>query len=282
MHLLALLLSGIVLQVNAGGTAVVHHAAFGGMPAMTMAFRVPAAPPLAPGERITAQVDTRSEPWTLSRVRIAADVVATPAPITPAVAAGEPLPATAFVDQRGRPFSLESLRGRAYALSFVYTRCRDARMCPLISAKYRLLQARLSGAQALVEVTLDPRYDTPAVLARYGRTFGADPARWHLLTGEPGAVARFVERLGVDERRAGATVIHTERLAVIAPDGGVARFIDDATWTPAEVAAALGDAAAPRSSPLRHDVVAGLLLLLAAAAAALARGPVGRPLHRSL
>ena len=36
----------------------------------------------------------------------------------------------------------------------------------------------------LVSLTVDPRDDTPAVLAKYGERFGADTNRWLLLTGD--------------------------------------------------------------------------------------------------
>ena len=69
-------------------------------------------------------------------------------------------------------------------VSFVYTRCRDARMCPLVAAKFARMQRQLRGTPIrLVTVTLDPGYDTPRVLARYGAAYGADPARWLLVTG---------------------------------------------------------------------------------------------------
>jgi hypothetical protein len=56
---------------------------------------------------------------------------------------GDPVPEVAsFVDQRGRPFRFATLRGQDVVLAFIYTRCEDARMCPLISATFRALQDR--------------------------------------------------------------------------------------------------------------------------------------------
>jgi protein SCO1/2 len=36
----------------------------------------------------------------------------------------------------------------------------------------------------LVSFTVDPEYDTPPVLAEYGKHFKAEPARWFFLTGD--------------------------------------------------------------------------------------------------
>jgi len=142
------------------------------------------------------------------------------------------VPDAAFVDQRSRPFALSSLRGRRYAMSFMYTRCPEMRMCPLVSAKYRQVQSDRRASYAdLVEVTLDPEFDTPRVLERYGRTFGADARRWHLLTGPPRAVHDFASRFGVQARRDDNRVLHTERTVIVDADGRIERFVDDPAWT---------------------------------------------------
>jgi protein SCO1/2 len=229
-----------------GDRVMVHHSAFGGMPSMSMEFAVPHGTALRAGEQISADVDAHSDPWTLSNVRVIAAAPATPAPratLSPLVA-GSPIPDPPFVDARGRVFRLDSLRGRPYALAFIYTRCHDPRMCPLVSAKFASLQRMTAHDPAhLVEVTLDPVYDRPQVLARYGRLFDADPRRWHLLTGQPLQVAFFAAQLGISAGNiTPSTIIHTERLAVVGSDGKVAKFFDNATWDPADVATALRDA----------------------------------------
>ena len=44
---------------------------------------------------------------------------------------GDAMPATRFVDQRGHAFRFADFHGTSVVLAFVYTRCRDARECPL-------------------------------------------------------------------------------------------------------------------------------------------------------
>ncbi len=157
------------------------------------------------------------------------------------VRVGDAVPDPGFVDQRGRPFRLASLRGSRFALSFVYTRCRDARMCPLVSAQYGMVQRDPRAARAqLVEVTLDPTFDRPAVLARYGSVFDADPNRWHLLTGDPAKVLAFAGAFGVQSFPGASSIVHTERTAVVDADGRVERFLDDAAWSAPQLAALLG------------------------------------------
>jgi protein SCO1/2 len=60
-------------------------------------------------------------------------------------------------------------------LSFVFTRCPDPTICPAISGKFLYLQRHLDPERFhLVEITLDPTYDSPPVLKRYSAIFGAD------------------------------------------------------------------------------------------------------------
>jgi cytochrome oxidase Cu insertion factor (SCO1/SenC/PrrC family) len=170
------------------------------------------------------------------------------------VQVGDAVPSTPFVDQRGKPFAFAELRGRPAVLSFIYTRCRDARECPLISAKFHTLQERLLGGPVhLVEVTLDPSYDRPRVLAEYGKVFGADPTRWTLATGDADRVLDFAARfdvLGFRDERVG--LIHSERTVIVAPSGRIAQMIDETSWSPDEVVAAVQAASGIPSNPLQR------------------------------
>jgi protein SCO1 len=198
-----------------------------------------------------------------------------PRPYVPVLREGDAVPATALVDQRGRPFSFATTGGRTTIVSFVYTRCRDARMCPLVAAKFARMQQALGRAPIrLVTVTLDPAYDTPPVLARYGAAYGADPALWALVTGPPAAVDDIVGRLGIlVERPRPGLIVHGEAAVVIDAHGRVARFIDGAAWLPDDVLAGARQVAALPADPL-----SGLRLWLASSASALCGGRGATPL----
>ena len=99
---------------------------------------------------------------------------AAPVRYIPTLAAGDAIPTTLMLTtQNGRRFELSTFAGRAVLISFIYTRCRDARMCPLVAAKFATMQQSIGNEPIrLLLVTLDPAYDTPAVLASYGRRLG--------------------------------------------------------------------------------------------------------------
>ncbi|MDB5071450.1 MAG: electron transport protein SCO1/SenC [Candidatus Eremiobacteraeota bacterium] len=196
-------------------------------------------------------------------------------PFVPVLREGDAVPSFALRDQRGRPFSFAATGGRTTIVSFIYTRCRDVDMCPLVAAKFARMQRESRGTPIrLVTVTLDPAYDTPAVLARYGAAYGADASTWSLVGGTTSAVDELVARFGVGvERRGAGVIMHTEAAVVVDARGRVARFIDGATWLPDDVLGAAREVATIPDSPLHR-----MRLWLASSASALCGGRGATPL----
>jgi protein SCO1/2 len=258
-------LHGLVLAVqSASAQAVVRHDATGSMAAMTMTFAV--APRamvkrLRAGQTIDANVDRATSPWTLTGINILGQQALTS--LTPAneqpvsairnvtpLAAGNRVPQTPFYDQSGAPFTFASLRGHDVVLAFIYTRCPDE--CPLISAKFSRIQTLLRGTSTrLVEVSLDPSFDTPPVLRRYAQTYSADAQRWTLLTGNLDQVLDFAARFDVSalpDPRYG--IIHSERTVIIDREGFIRQLVDESAWTPAEIVSAVRTVDNETANPL--------------------------------
>ncbi len=187
---------------------------------------------------------------------LAAAVVLAANVFVPLLQSGDTLPPVPLIDQSGRPFSLARLRGNAVVLTFVFTRCADPRMCPLVSLKYARMQAQLHDVPApvqLVELTLDPRFDTPAVLRRYGAAYGADARRWTLATGAPDSLDDLAARLGIASAwTSPGTLVHTEATIVLDRRGAIAQTIDGNAWTPDAMLAIARDAAGAGPAPLAN------------------------------
>jgi protein SCO1/2 len=262
-------MSGLVLATEPhSAEVVVRHDELLGAPASISTFRVQPASALRAlraGSRIEATADADTTPWTLSGVRVVGSEAVTGAETISAVPSllrnvhhvvvGEYAPmATTFLDQSGRSFSLRDLRGGPVVMAFIYTRCRDARECPFITARFAALQRIFAGTNAhLIEVTLDPAYDTPPVLARYAKSFGADPSRWRFATGDPEAVLDFAAQFDVtafpDER---IGLIHPERLVLLDRYGAIRELIDEGSWSPDEVYAAVRNDEQLASNPFER------------------------------
>lgn len=99
--------------------------------------------------------------------------------------------AFALTNQLGQRATLETLKGKVWVADIVFTRC--AGPCPLMTRKMRELQDALpAGSTAqLVTLTTDAENDTPDVLKKYGEKFGANSARWALLTGDKREIANL-------------------------------------------------------------------------------------------
>lgn len=129
----------------------------------------------------------------------------------------------------GRPaagLTLAELKGRPWVAGFVFTRC--AGPCPAITAAMAGLQKSLPPRFGLLSVSVDPAYDTPAVLEKYAAKFGADPSRWLFATGSPAVIADLLIG-GFKVPFSGATVTHTTRLVLIDAEGRVRGYFDSET-----------------------------------------------------
>ncbi len=73
----------------------------------------------------------------------------------------------------GQPVTLGEYRGKAVLVTFLYTNCPD--ICPLITANLRVVLQQLGARAAetqIIAVSVDPRGDTPAAVARFLRAHG--------------------------------------------------------------------------------------------------------------
>jgi protein SCO1/2 len=130
---------------------------------------------------------------------LAAEVDSSPPVLASGTWLADPKPVTDFhlIDSQGRPFTRAALLGHATLVYFGFTHCPDE--CPDTLAALTSVekQADLPGLQVLF-VTVDPRRDTPAVLAAYLRQFGAG---FIGLTGDPGEIRRLAASLGIGAGR---------------------------------------------------------------------------------
>jgi protein SCO1/2 len=111
--------------------------------------------------------------------------------------APRPLPVFALVDQAGRSFGPEQLRGRWSFVFFGFVNCPD--VCPTTLATLAAAEAALADLPAqdrpgVLFVSVDPGRDTPEVIGRYVAHF--DPA-FTGATGSREAIEGLAEALGV-------------------------------------------------------------------------------------
>lgn len=94
------------------------------------------------------------------------------------------VPEFSLISQTGEPFHSKSLAGSVWVADFFFTSCTGP--CPRMSSRFRQIQKAFPGRNdlKLVSMSVDPKRDTPEVLAEYARKFSAEPDRWFFLTGD--------------------------------------------------------------------------------------------------
>jgi len=232
-----------------------HEDIEGFMPAMVMPYKVQDPSLLEgkkPGDMVTATLVVEEVNAYLTTLTTTGhEPIRTPAAgplITDAdiLKDGDLVPDHALVDQSDKPLPMQSLRGHRVALTFMYSRCPLPDFCPLMDKHFASVQEQIKASSdladvRLVSVTIDPAFDTPAVLARHAKTLGADPARWHFATGQADDVLAFAKRFGVIAEPGATAVelVHNLRTAIIDSQGRLVKAYSGNMWSPAELVADL-------------------------------------------
>jgi protein SCO1 len=248
-----LAVTGIVVTPLEGRQVRVAHDDIPGyMPAMTMAFTLGEgeSSALEPGDRVRFTLRVGPDGSVAEAVTVTGrTTTAGPGAVAAAPVArlkrGDALPSLALVDQDGRPFTGDDLRGHATIVTFIFTRCPLPEFCPVVTSRFKELQAALGREPSLpsdtrlLSITLDPEFDTPAVLQAYARAIGADSRRWRFVSGDPAEVLRVARAFSVHVERNGVLLDHTLATALIDPSGRVAEIWRGNGWKASEVLAAL-------------------------------------------
>jgi cytochrome oxidase Cu insertion factor (SCO1/SenC/PrrC family) len=234
---------GVVLSQLPNGDAVIRNAPVTNtVAAQTRVYRLSPHVALGAGTGVDAFLDRSTQPWTLREPLAAAPFVAgLPNPgRVELVDVGKGLPRAQLVDQNGRLVQLrDAFAGKTVLISFIFTRCPDTDVCIAISSKYSAIQHELDPKRfALVEISLDPPYDSPAVLRAYGANFSQNPRIWTLLTGTGSTVERVLDEFEISSiQNDDGNYIHSDKLYIVAPNGKVAYVVDTAGWDPRGVVA---------------------------------------------
>jgi cytochrome oxidase Cu insertion factor (SCO1/SenC/PrrC family) len=139
------------------------------------------------------------------------------------------IPDFSLVNQAGMMIGRSDLLGRVNLVSFVYTRCTGP--CPTLSKQMAQLYSdwvTLPDIQ-FVTITVDPDFDQPDVLAVYAQRYGADPERWHFLTGERARVYDLVRngfRASIEDSDTPHEILHSQRFALVDRKGRIRAYLD--------------------------------------------------------
>lgn len=146
-----------------------------------------------------------------------------------------PAPGFSLVDQRGQPVSLESLRGKAVALTFLDPVCTSD--CPVIAQTFHVADEMLGGEAdraVFVAIAANPIYRSVATIDAFDREEHLTGVRnWLYLTGSVKELTKAWDDYGIQVSvlAAGAMVAHSETAYIIDPHGRMREILGDEPGT---------------------------------------------------
>jgi protein SCO1/2 len=138
------------------------------------------------------------------------------------------VPEFALVDPHGTRVTKSLLDKHVWIADFIYTRCTS--VCPMLTARMRLIQRELTGADfRFVSFSVDPKNDTADALRRYADIWGKDERRWFLLRTEPESLQRLTDGMRVvteATRDEASPILHTSLFFLVDTAGRVRGLYD--------------------------------------------------------
>ena len=254
-------LTGKVVSVEkADRTATIAHEEVPGyMPAMTMPFKIKndaELEMLKPGDQVTATlvVDDLSSWLEIAAIIEGGSRLGPTALVPGEPKPGDEIPDFALLNQDGKRIRLSQYKGKALALTFIFTRCPQPDQCALMSNNFAAVDRELAKTPGvydrvhLLSISFDPDYDTPKVMRSYGaghtgRYSDESFQHWEFATGSKDEVKGISQFFGLryyhDTATGDEQVIHSLRTAVIGPDGKLFKLYRGNEWKPEEIVADL-------------------------------------------
>jgi protein SCO1/2 len=98
-----------------------------------------------------------------------------------------------FVDQDSAIITNESFGGKIYVADFFFTTCRT--ICPIMKTQLlRVYEATREMPDVLIlSHTIDPEYDTVALLRDFARRLGVESKKWHFVTGPRDSIYKIAQ-----------------------------------------------------------------------------------------
>ena len=98
-----------------------------------------------------------------------------------------------FIDQDSVPVTNGTFAGKIYVADFFFTTCRT--ICPIMKTQLvRVYEATREMPDVLIlSHTIDPEYDTVALLHDFARRLGVESKRWHFVTGVRDSIYKIAQ-----------------------------------------------------------------------------------------
>lgn len=134
-----------------------------------------------------------------------------------------PVPDFTFTSQAEKPFGKADLLGKVWVVDVFFTTC--AGPCPVMSRAMSDLAKQYDPATGprFVSITVDPTYDTPAVLTAYAQRYEADLSEWTFLTGDNAKLQEF-GAVGLKLGSVDSPLMHSEKFVLADQQGMICGY----------------------------------------------------------
>lgn len=131
------------------------------------------------------------------------------------------VPDFSLTNQQGEPLGLSDMAGKIWVADFIFTSCPT--ICPAMTQEMARLQSEfVADPLYFLSFSVDPERDTPEVLTRYAKAYGADDRRWHFLTGDKAQIYQLAEQgFFLDAGPKGGAILHSPRFVLVKADGNI-------------------------------------------------------------
>jgi protein SCO1/2 len=98
-----------------------------------------------------------------------------------------------FIDQDSVEITNDTFRDKVYVADFFFTTCRT--ICPIMKTQMlRVYEATREMPDVLIlSHTIDPEYDTVALLHDFAERLGVESKRWHFVTGVKDSIYKIAQ-----------------------------------------------------------------------------------------
>ena len=142
-----------------------------------------------------------------------------------------PAPKYTLVDQNGKSFSSETLKGKVHVLEFFFSTCPT--ICPIMNQNMLSIEQKFFGNPnfAQVSITINPEHDTAPVLKAHADALGVKSSQWYFLTGEKDEIFKLANTgfniYAGENAKANGGFEHSGLFALIDRDGNIRCRKDD-------------------------------------------------------
>jgi protein SCO1/2 len=245
---------GVIVSTDAtrGEVTIDSEAIPGFMGAMTMPYKVKdphVVEDLHPGDHMTGQLLVSDAGTLLDQIVITQQAKPDYKPKTQyhVPQTGDPVPNFKLTNQNGKHISIDSFRGKALLITFIYTRCPLSDYCPKMSRNFAEIDKALAAEPGLykkthlLSISIDPIYDTPAVLKSYGEAYTGRFTRetfghWDFAAPPREELQKMLSFFDVGATpEPNKTITHSLSTVVVDPEGKIVEWYPTNDWSTGEV-----------------------------------------------